>query len=63
MAQFKVFMRSTAGFYEQYDGFVEVNASDDRQAIDRAFQKLRSRAFPDRDRSFWRVEKVERLYK
>lgn len=60
--KYKVWMRSVPGFYAQYDGAVEVYAKDDDDAVDRAFEKLKRGAFPDRSRSMWKVEKVERLF-
>lgn len=60
-ATYKVWVRSVPGFYEQYDGCLTVFADDSEQAIDRAFAELKRTAFPDRSRSMWRVEKVERI--
>lgn len=62
MKKFWVWIRSKPGFYAQYDGKVEVFATDDEDAVERAFQKLKRGAFPDRDRSMWKVEKVERRF-
>ena len=61
MNKYKVWLRSKAGFYEQYNGHVDVVANNDNDAISRAFFKLKTGAFPDRDSSMWRVEKVERV--
>jgi hypothetical protein len=63
MANYKVWMRSKAGFYEQYDGFVDVYAKDDSDAISKALRKLKTGAFPDRNNSMWTVEKVERIFR
>jgi hypothetical protein len=57
--RYRVWMRSTPGFYEQYSGKVDVWAEDEEQAEERAFQELRRGAFPDRGRTMWRVEKIE----
>jgi hypothetical protein len=61
MALYRVWMRSTPGFYAQYDGKVDVNASDPEEAIEKAYRRLRQGAFPDRGRNCWKVEKVEYL--
>jgi len=55
-------MRSVSGFYEQYSGKVEVYAENDEQAVEKAFRKLKATTFSDRDRSMWKVEKVERSF-
>jgi hypothetical protein len=59
--KYRVWFRSTSGFYEQYYGAVDDYAGSDDQAIDTAFVKLKCGAFLDRSRSMWKVEKVERL--
>ena len=59
--KYRVWMRSTPGFYEQYAGKVDVVARDEEHAIDRAFAELKRGASPERGRSMWKVEKVERL--
>ncbi len=56
---FEVWLRSVPGMYEQYNGKVKVYAKDEEEAVDRALDRLRRGAFPDRDRSMWRVEKIE----
>lgn len=56
---YRVWLRSTPGFYEQYDGYVDVNAEDTDEAKEKAIEKLRRTSFPDRSRNMWRVEKVE----
>ena len=58
--KYRVKMRSTPGFYEQYSGYVEVFAADDGDAIERAFRELKRTSFPYRSRSCWKVERVER---
>jgi acylphosphatase len=60
--QFEVWLRSVPGFYTQYDGKVEVCADNEDEAVERAFDKLRRTSFPDRSRSMWRIEKVERVW-
>lgn len=62
MNEYNVWMRSTPGFYAQYDGKVTVRADNDEDAIEEAFRELKRTAFPDRSRSMWRVEKVERVF-
>lgn len=62
MKKFKVFLRSRPGMYAQYDGAVTVFADDEDEAVDRALDKLKRGSFPDRDRSMWKVEKVERVW-
>jgi hypothetical protein len=59
--RYRVWMRSFPGFYEQYDGKVDVWAWNETDAEEKAFMELKRGAFPDRSRSMWRVEKVERL--
>jgi hypothetical protein len=56
---FRVWIKSVPGFYAQYDGYVDVYADDQDEAVDLAFIKLKHGSFPDRDRSMWRVVKVE----
>ena len=63
MASYKVWMRSKGGFYEQYNGHVDVYAENDGDAITKALRKLKTGAFKDRDNSMWTVEKVERIFK
>ena len=57
---YRVWLRSRPGFYEQYNGHVDVTASNDTEAVDHAFNKLKRDSFPDRNRSMWIVEKVEK---
>jgi hypothetical protein len=61
MNKYRVWIRSTPGFYEQYDGKVDVFAEDEEQARERALQELWHGAFPDRGRSMWKIERVEVL--
>jgi hypothetical protein len=58
--RYSVELRSVPGFYEQYSPTVDVWAEDDTQAIEQAFKELQRGAFPDRDRSMWRVLSVTR---
>lgn len=57
--KYVVWMRSVPGMYAQYDGKVTVYAEDEFEAAENAHIKLKRGAFPDRDRSMWRVEKIE----
>jgi hypothetical protein len=57
--EWKIEIASTPGFYEQYRGAVTVQADTVEEAIDRAFDRLRRGAFPDRGRSQWKVLKAE----
>lgn len=59
---YRVHLRSVPGFYEQYSGSVEVMACDDEDAVEQALAKLKRGAFPDRSRSMWKVDKVERAF-
>lgn len=58
---YRVWLRSVPGMFEQYDGKVDVYAVDEKDAIERALDKLKRDAFPDRSRGMWRVERVEEL--
>jgi hypothetical protein len=60
--KFKVYLRSVPGFYEQYDGSIDVLAIDSEQAIEKAFRQLKRTTFSDRTNSMWSVEKVEIVY-
>lgn len=60
MNSYRVYIRSRPGMWELYNGYVDVQASDDSAAIDAALTKLARGAFSDRSRSAWIVEKVER---
>lgn len=61
LTKFRVWMRSVPGFYEQYDGKVDVFAEDAEQAKERAYAELNRGAFPDRWRSMWKVDRVETI--
>lgn len=58
---YRVWIRSVPGMYAQYDGHVDVHAYDENEAVDKALRKLKNTSFPDRSRSMWIVDKVERL--
>jgi hypothetical protein len=45
--------------YEQYDGYIDVVASNYEQAEEAAFVKLR-RTYPNRNGGMWIVEKIEK---
>lgn len=55
---YRVYVRSVPGFYEQYNGFVEVYAFDSHDAVEKALAKLKRDTFPDRNAGMWRVEAV-----
>jgi hypothetical protein len=59
MNSYRVWLRSKPGFYEQYDGKVDVLAENKDAAISRALSTLKNGAFPDRGPAMWTVEKVE----
>lgn len=59
MASYKVWMRSKPGPYEQYDGFIKVEAKDREEAIEKAFGRLADGAFYDRNRGMWKVYEVQ----
>lgn len=57
--KYRVWIRSKPGFYEQYNGYVDVFGIDTEQAKTRALMELRRGAFPDRNDSMWTIERVE----
>lgn len=62
--RYRVYLRSTPGFYAQYDGHVDVvSRSSDRDDIFRAaVRQLARGAFFDRPSlDFWKLEKIEML--
>lgn len=59
LSNYRVYLRSKPGMYEQYDGHVDVVASNDGAAEDAAFNKLR-RTYPNRGRDMWIIERIER---
>lgn len=60
---YRVYLHSTPSpGMEYYDGYVDVVADDEEQAVDRAMDKLSRTSFPDRNRSCWRVDRVERIH-
>jgi hypothetical protein len=65
MRTYHVHIRSKPGPYEQYQGYIEVEAEDFEKAVPAAFAKLHDGAlasFPDRNPAMWIVEKVQRVY-
>ena len=40
---------------------LDVQAPSEKEAIEKAFYKLKNGAFPDRTRDMWRVDNVEKL--
>lgn len=62
MRDYRVWFRSVPGMYTQYDGYIDVWAEDEEDAIERAFSKLKRESFPERGRGMWQVEKVEVRY-
>lgn len=61
MKNYKVHLYSKPGFYTYYEGYIEVNADNDDEAVNRAFMKLK-KTFPDRTRDMWVIEKIEVKY-
>ena len=59
--EYRVWVRSVPGMYAQYDGKVDVFATDELEAAEKALDKLKRGAFKDRNRSMWKIEKVEEL--
>lgn len=57
--EYRVWLRSVPGPYEQYDGYVDVWAEDAEQAKVEAVTKLTRTSFPDRSVNEWKVERVE----
>ncbi len=55
---YRIFVRSKPGFYEQYNGYVEVYACDSVDATEKGLDKLQRTSFPDRNRDMWEVEAV-----
>jgi len=56
----RVWVRTRPGPFEQYDGYVDVFASNRRSAEKSAFEKLRI-SHPNKGRDMWKIEKVEIL--
>jgi hypothetical protein len=61
MSKYRVYMRSTGGFYEQYEGYVDVRVSEDDSLFMAAVRELKRTAFPDRSSDCWRLISSERL--
>lgn len=58
--RWRVDFESVPGVCAQYAPSIVVVAPDEATAIDRAYQRLRRGAFPDRTRDMWTVAKVLR---
>ena len=61
MGKYRVWLRSKPGFYEQYDGHVDVDAESIDDAPRVALDKLRRGVFSDRNSAMWNIEKVDNL--
>ncbi len=61
MTNFRVYLRSVPGPYEQYDGHLDVTAEDREHATGKALRELRLGSFPDRSAEMWRIEGVEQI--
>lgn len=59
MKDYRVYLHSKPGHWTYYDGHVDVVADNEEDAEQRAKDKLRRTAFPDRWSSSWIVDKVE----
>lgn len=59
--QYRVWMHSKPGFWEHYDGHVDVWAEDPQQAEEKALDKLKRGNFPERGRSSWTIDRIEVL--
>lgn len=59
MTNYRVFLKSVPGPFEQYDGYVDVWSEDEQEARYDAVQKLRRTSFPDRALDMWKVTSVE----
>ena len=66
----RVWLHSTSGMYEQYDGYVDVRVAVDstethssrHELFAAAVKELARTSFPDRrGLDFWRFERAERL--
>jgi hypothetical protein len=60
--KYRVWVRTTPGFHAQYDGKVDVWAADEDGAANAALAELRRGAFSDWNNSFWKIERVERVW-
>jgi hypothetical protein len=63
MSEYKVWLAMQPGIQPAYDGYVTVQADDEEAAIGQAKRRLKATSFPDRSMDFWRVDKVERIWK
>ena len=59
----RAWLRSKPGMYEQYDGYVDVYVTslDWDEIFDAACAKLKRIAFPDRNKSMWKMERYEQI--
>jgi hypothetical protein len=60
MNKYRVEMHSAPGMWATYDGYVDVIAEDDEDAIERALNRLKRASFPDRPKSGWVIDSVTR---
>jgi len=62
---YRVWMRSKPGFWERYDGYVDVYAQNEDAAVLAARRKLGGPGgtFSDRGFDAWIIEKVERTWR
>jgi hypothetical protein len=56
---YRVYLKSKAGMWARYSGYVDVNAGDERDAEFAAKAKLRRTSFPDRPMDGWITERIE----
>ena len=62
LRQYRCHLRSAPGVWTQYDGYVDVWASDESEVFERAVRQLARTSFPDRPSlSSWALERIERL--
>lgn len=59
--QYRVWLKTVGGFYEQYNGYVDVYAENMEDGVQRAIDRLRDESFPDYPRNYWKVLRVEWL--
>ena len=57
--KYRVYLHSKAGFWEHYDGYVDVEAPTPHDAAVVARQQLRRTTFPDRPLNSWVTDKIE----
>lgn len=62
LQQYRCHLRSESGAWAQYDGYVDVWASDESEVFERAVRQLARTSFRDRPSlSSWRLERIELL--